>query len=201
MTEEFGNPEFVKDSQIGSRYESLFERHGQQANDIRRQSYLESMVRLSSRRMKRVLERIRIRLETGDEWMLQTFQEWITSFEALHEMQILQMPEGFLNPVWDVYKETMKHPEYYFSTNERLLFARLASVNVVITRYQQDTYHVVGSTLTSSDKLAVVYVCLGGDNSGRVRGHFERIWKRSDFEEARIAWILECEMRAEERPR
>ena len=169
MTEEFGNPEFLKDSQIGSRYESLFERHGQQANDIRRQSFLESMVRLSSRRMKRVLERIRIRLETGDEWMLQTFQEWITSFEALHEMQILQMPEGFLNAVWDVYKETMKHPEYYFSIHELLLFARLASVNVVITRYQQDTYHVVGSTLTSSDKLAVVCVCLGGDNSGRVR--------------------------------
>ena len=100
-----------------------------------------------------------------------------------------------------MYKEIMKHPEYYFSIHELLLFARLASVNVVITRYQQDTYHVVGSTLTSSDKSVVVYVCLGGDNSGRVRGHFERIWKRSDFEASRIAWMLECEMRAEEKQR
>ena len=55
--------------------------------------------------------------------------------------------------------------------------------------------------MTSSDKSAVVYVCLGGDDSGRVRGHFERIWKRNDFEESRIVWILECEMRAEEKQR
>ena len=48
-------------------------------------------------------------------------------------------------------------------------------MNVVVTRYQQDNFHVVGSTLTSSDLSSVVYVCLGGDNSGGVRGQFERI--------------------------
>ena len=152
--------------------------------------------------MKRVLEDVRGRLERlGDELMLQTFQEWTTSFDALHERQSLQMLEGCFNAVWDVYKATLIDPSYYFSIHELLLFSRLASVNLVVTRYEQNNCYVLGSTVTSSHMSSAVYVRLQGDNSGRVRGHFERMWKMSEVEECRVALIFECETKAEEETR
>ena len=114
MTERFRNPVLLKDSQIRSRYESVFQNHGEADFDIRRQSFLESMVRLSSRRMQVGLESVRTRLQTlGDDLMLQAFQEWTTSFDAMHESETLEMPVGFLNAVWNVYKETMKDSRYF----------------------------------------------------------------------------------------
>ena len=115
LTERFRKQELLKDSQIGSRYESLFQNNGQADFDIRRQSFLESMVRLSSRRMQVGLESVRTGRQTlGDDLMLQAFQEWTTSFDAMHESETLEMPAGFLNAVWNVYKETMKDPSYFF---------------------------------------------------------------------------------------
>ena len=65
------------------------------------------------------LERVRTRLHTlGDDLMLQAFQEWTTSFDAIHENETVEMPAGFLNAVWNVYKETMKDPRYFFSIHE-----------------------------------------------------------------------------------
>ena len=86
----------------------------------------------------------------------------------------MQMPARFLDDVWVVYKETLKDPRYYFSVQELLLFARLAKVNLIVTSHRQNEFCVAGSTVASEDQSSVVYVCLGGESVGRVRGHFER---------------------------
>jgi len=74
------------------------------------------MVRLSSQRVQAGLESVRTRLETlGDDLMLQAFQEWTTSFAVMHESETLEMVAGFLNAVWNAYKETMKDPRFFYS--------------------------------------------------------------------------------------
>ena len=70
-------------------------------------------------------------------------------------------------------------------------------MNLVVTTYQQNMFCVAGATLVVENMSTVVYVSLSGDNRGRVRGHFERIWTRSDVEEMRAAWFFECELKAE----
>ena len=53
-------------------------------------------MRYSARRMRTALNNARRRLETlNEDAMLRDFQEWTDSFDALHEHETLQMPEGF----------------------------------------------------------------------------------------------------------
>jgi len=114
LTEELRIPEFIKDPSVGSRYRSLFQDHGIANVDVRRQSYLEYIVRISPRRMRTALNNVRTRLVAlNEDGMLRDFQEWIDSFDALHEHETLQMPQGFFSSVWNVYKATMQDPSYF----------------------------------------------------------------------------------------
>ena len=198
LTDEFQNPEFSRSLNLGSRYVNLFDLHGQQEYDTRRQSFLESMSRISMRRMRASLERIRGRIESlRDRNMLAAFQEWTMSFQALHDNHTLDMPEGFLAAAWSTYKATLQDPRYYFSIHELLLFGRLAKVNLVVTTYTNNEFRYAGATSTGHNLTSIVHVCLGDDRTGRVRGHFERMWKVSEIDESQEAWSVECDMQAE----
>ena len=70
-------------------------------------------------------------------------------------------------------------------------------MNLVVTTYQQNMFGVIGATLAAENTSTVAYVSLSGDNSGRVRGHFERIWTRSGVDEMRAALVFECELKTE----
>ena len=116
-------------------------------------------MRISPRRLRTALNNVRTRLAAlNEDGMLRDFQEWTDSFDALHEHETLQMPQGFFSSAWNVYKATMQDPSYFFSIHELLLFARLARVNLVVTTYQQDEFCIAGSTGSVEDTSSVVYV-------------------------------------------
>ena len=93
------------------------------------------------------------------------------------------MPEGFLAAAWSSYKATLQDPGYYFSIHELLLFARLAKINLAVSTYTNQEFRYAGATMTGENLTSIVHVCLADEGTGRVRGHFERMWKRTEMDD------------------
>ena len=157
---------------------------------------MESTGRLSMRRLRLSLDAAFARVATlGDNAMLDALREWKTSYNALHETQTLTVPDGFLAAAWRCFKETLQNPHYYLSMHELLMFARLANINLVVSTYDNATFHFAGATFSYENSAEIVYVCLDNNNTGRVRGHFERMWTCVDWNDTRDAWAVELEQR------
>ena len=115
MIESCSNPEFVYDIRGESKYQSLFQYHGEDIYDIRRQSFLEFMIRFSAHRIRETINKTRARLVAlSDSQMLLVYDERIDAFNRNHGTETLETPEGFFHSAWTVYKASLQDPRYFF---------------------------------------------------------------------------------------
>ena len=172
---------------------SLFHGHGDDALDVRRQSFLESIGRVAARRLRLALQAAleRARYAEDNLRIVRLLEEWRTSYDALHGDATFEVPEDLYVAAWQSYKEAIAHGDYYFSVDELLVFARLAHVDLVITTYQNGVFKVAGSTFREESPSSLVYVSLNDNGATRMRGHFERIWPCSRLIDYRNAWTVD----------
>ena len=91
-------------------------------------------------------------------------------------------PPDVARNAWTSFRSTLLHDQYYLSTSELLLFARLARLNLVVTTHHEQPFHIQGSVLPPGALAPIVHVSLEDNGHGAVRGHFERVWPVRDID-------------------
>ena len=175
------NADFPADLSQHSRYMTLFTGYGVRDLDTRRCSLLEYGGRPGRAKARRVLEEAKDQLQpTSLEYAL--LRTWAETFNDVCAVT-LDAPPQFEALVWPAYKRAMCDPGYYFSPSELWLFAIITQTPVVFTLFKDGEFTIIGGTTTGGHaRKETVFLSLGDDGSGRVRGHFERIWQQGHLE-------------------
>ena len=169
------------DDSAGSRYTALFAEHGLAEFDTRRCSFLEYSGKHSKRRLTRAIAMITQRLDPSS-LAFRLFQEWVGAYNLVSERSDVS-PEGFADAAWPTYRHTICSPHYYLSVSEMLLFGRLLELPLIVTTYRGNNFQIIGHTVSSAPQQELVYITLGDEGAGPVRGHFERIWPTLEFQQ------------------
>ena len=196
---ELASREFPVDDSADSRYTALFAAHGFEEFDTRRCSFLVYGGNHSKRRLTQSLSRIAQSLDPSSV-AFGLFHDWVAAYKHVSESRH-SAPEGFADAAWQTYRHTVCSPHYYLSVSEMLLFARLLELPLVVTTHNGDGFQIVGHTISGAFHQEVVYITLGDNDKGAVRGHFERIWPAFELQQCSEAYEVERRCRVEQQRR
>ena len=121
---------------------------------------------------------------------IEVAHELLAAAQALASITSQQhTPDNFAERVWPAFCAALRDDRYYLSVDELLVVCKCARQSVVVFQQVAGVLRLIGGCAAAGSDP--VFVALSGNNSRRVRGHFERLFIAEELEEVKKAHLHE----------